>query len=133
MDCIIGECRSRDEVKCTLDRYVKFFSKQRLCYAIGYDAPANYRERYYQGARFIASYVRLRPNRYYTVEDYYYWTMGDPVEETNILNRAKLFYYEFRETEKGVIILFRQSQKTENRRRFKDGKQPDLIGNKACK
>ena len=56
---------------------------------------------------FIASYGRLGPNRYYTVEDYYYWTMGDPVEETNILNRAKLVDYEFRETEKGVIIRFK--------------------------
>ena len=56
---------------------------------------------------FIATYGRLGPNRYYTVEDYYYWTMGDPVEETNILNRAKLVDYEFRETEKGVIIRFK--------------------------
>lgn len=56
---------------------------------------------------FIASYGRLGPNRYYTVEDYYYWTMGDPVEETNILNRAKLIDYEFRETENGVIIRFK--------------------------
>ncbi len=56
---------------------------------------------------FIASYGRLGPNRYYTVDDYYYWTMGEPVKDTNILNRAKLVDYEFRETEKGVIIRFK--------------------------
>ena len=56
---------------------------------------------------FVATYGRLGPNRYYTVDDHYYWTMGDPVEETNILNRAKLCDYEFRETEKGVIIRYK--------------------------
>ena len=56
---------------------------------------------------FVATYGRLGPNRYYTVDDYYYWTMGEPVEKTNILNRAKLVDYEFRETEKGVIIRYK--------------------------
>ncbi len=64
---------------------------------------------------FIAIYGRKGPNRYYTVDDYYYWTMGDPVEETSILNRAKLSDYEFHETENGVIIQFKSRAKnTEN-------------------
>ena len=57
---------------------------------------------------FVAIYGRLGPNRYYAVDDYYYWTMGEPVKETNILNRAKLSDYEFRETEKGVIIRYKK-------------------------
>ena len=56
---------------------------------------------------FTAAYGRLGPNRYYTVDEYYYWTMGEPIEEANILNRAKMADYEFRETEKGVIIRFK--------------------------
>ena len=49
MDFKLDECRSRDEVKDTLERYVRFYNEQRPCYAIGYDTPANYRRRYYKG------------------------------------------------------------------------------------
>ena len=31
---------------------------------------------------------------YYEFEGRYYWTMGDPIEETNILNRCLAKYYE---------------------------------------
>lgn len=47
MDFKIGECRSQDEVKSVLDRYVKFYNEQRPCYVVGYDTPVNYRKRYY--------------------------------------------------------------------------------------
>ena len=56
---------------------------------------------------YVAIYGRKGPNHYYTVSDYYYWTMGEPVEETNILNRARLDDYIFSETEKGVIIKYK--------------------------
>ena len=46
MDFKIGECRSLDEVKSVLDRYVKFYNEQRPCYVVGYDTPVNYRKRY---------------------------------------------------------------------------------------
>jgi len=49
MDFKIGECRSLDEVKSVLDRYVKFYNEQRPCYVVGYDTPVNYRKRYYKG------------------------------------------------------------------------------------
>ncbi len=49
MDFKIDACRTRDEVKSVLDRYVKFYNEQRPCYAIGYDTPVNYRKRYYRG------------------------------------------------------------------------------------
>ena len=55
---------------------------------------------------FIAIYGRKGPNPYYTVDDYYYWTMGAPVEETTILNRAKLSDYSFTETERGLIVRY---------------------------
>ncbi len=55
---------------------------------------------------FVAFYGRKGPNRYYTVDDYYYWTMGAPIEETTILNRAKLSDYSFTETERGLIVQY---------------------------
>jgi len=48
-ELFIGECRSLDEVKSVLDRYVKFYNEQRPCYVVGYDTPVNYRKRYYKG------------------------------------------------------------------------------------
>ncbi len=56
---------------------------------------------------FIAIYGRKGPNRYYTVGEHYYWTMGAPVEEEIILNRARLADYSFTETEQGLIIRYR--------------------------
>ncbi len=44
---------------------------------------------------FEAVYGNLGPNQYYTVDDYYYWTMGAPIEQTTILNRAKHSDYVF--------------------------------------
>lgn len=32
-------------------------------------------------------------NRYLIVDDWYYWTMGAPVNETDIINKARLFDY----------------------------------------
>ena len=56
---------------------------------------------------FVAQYGKLRPNRYYSVEDHYYWTMGAPIEETTILNRAKLSDYEFFQTDSGLRVQYR--------------------------
>lgn len=56
---------------------------------------------------FVATYGKLGPNRYYTVDDYYYWTMGAPVEETTILNRAKLSDYTFEQTECGLRVQYK--------------------------
>ena len=41
---------------------------------------------------FTAKY-KGRSGKYYILDDHYYWTMGDPVEETTVLNRAKLSDY----------------------------------------
>lgn len=49
IDFKIEQCRSRDEFKTVIERYVEYFNKQRPCYAIGYDTPKNYRKRYYKG------------------------------------------------------------------------------------
>ena len=49
MDFKIDQCRTREEFKATIERYVKFYNEQRPCYAIGYDTPANYRKRYNRG------------------------------------------------------------------------------------
>lgn len=49
IDFKLEGCRSRDEFKATIARYVKFYNEQRPCFAIGYDTPDNYRRRYYNG------------------------------------------------------------------------------------
>lgn len=49
VDFHLEECRSIQEVKEVIDRYVKYFNEQRPCYAIGYDTPANYRRRFNRG------------------------------------------------------------------------------------
>ena len=49
MDYKIDNCRSRDEFKNTVERYVKYYNKQRPCFAIGYDTPDNYHKRYTKG------------------------------------------------------------------------------------
>lgn len=49
--------------------------------------------RYIRRAGFQAYYFET-PGKYYVLGEHYYWTMGNPVEETTILNRAKLSDYE---------------------------------------
>ena len=49
MDFKIDRCRSRDEFRSIIERYVKFYNEQRPCFAIGYDTPNNYRKRYNKG------------------------------------------------------------------------------------
>ena len=44
---------------------------------------------------FVAQYGRLGPNWYYVVDEYYYWTLDAKVEDTDLINRAKLSDYEF--------------------------------------
>ena len=39
MDFHLEDCRSRDAIHDTVERYVNFYNKQRPCYAIGYDTP----------------------------------------------------------------------------------------------
>ena len=49
IDFKIEQCRTRDEFKNAIERYVQYYNEQRPCYAIGYDTPANYRKRYNKG------------------------------------------------------------------------------------
>ena len=39
---------------------------------------------------FKARYGRFKPQIYFICGDHYYWTMGAPVEETTVINRAPL-------------------------------------------
>ena len=50
IDFGLGECRNRDEVQAVLTKYSKFYNRERPSFAIGYDTPERYRERYYSGA-----------------------------------------------------------------------------------
>ena len=49
MDFHIDKCRKREDVRNTLENYVRFYNEKRPCYAIGYDTPVNYRKRFYKG------------------------------------------------------------------------------------
>ena len=60
---------------------------------------------------FEAVYGNLGPNQYYTVDEYYYWTMGAPVEQTIILNRAKHSDYDFVPTEDSLRVRFRGNKR----------------------
>ncbi len=46
-------------------------------------------------AGFICRYFKSAW-QYYILDDYYYWTMGNPIPETTILNRASLGHYEIK-------------------------------------
>lgn len=49
MDFKIDQCRSRDEFRGTMEKYVDFYNNRRPCYAIGYDSPVNYRKCFNKG------------------------------------------------------------------------------------
>ena len=49
MDFHLEDCISRDAIHDTIERYVNFYNKQRPCYAIGYDTPNHYYQRYQRG------------------------------------------------------------------------------------
>lgn len=49
MDFKMEQCRTGDQVKDLIERYVWFYNEQRPCFAIGYDTPANHRKRFYRG------------------------------------------------------------------------------------
>ena len=48
--------------------------------------------KYIRDNGFDATYNK-RVGKYYILDDYYYWTMGEPIDETIILNRARLSDY----------------------------------------
>lgn len=59
-------------------------------------------DKFHQQFASVVSYIREqgftakykgRSGKYYILDDHYYWTMGAPVEETTVLNRAKLSEY----------------------------------------
>ena len=56
---------------------------------------------------FVAEYGRLGPNWYYIVDEYYYWTLDKNVEDTDLINRAKLSDFEFVEKD-GKLICQRK-------------------------
>ena len=62
---------------------------------------------------FVAKYGRLEPRSYYIVDDYYYWTMDKKVEDTDLINRAKLTDFDFVETAQGLIVR-RHEEKANN-------------------
>ena len=42
IDFKLNECKSREEFIDMIERYVKFYNRQRPSYALGYDTPDNY-------------------------------------------------------------------------------------------
>ena len=64
--------------------------------------------RFIRGEGFTAEYGRLGSNRYYIVDGYYYWTLDRNVEDTDLINRAKLSDFEFVETDGKLIVRRRE-------------------------
>lgn len=58
----------------------------------------------------MAEYGRLGPNWYYIVDAYYYWTMDPKVEDTDLINWAKLSDFEFVETDGKTIVRRRKGK-----------------------
>lgn len=93
--------------------FADFISRQKWIFAKRYAAfcPHEYivkdripefdRKNFEKFAQFIrdfgweALYEKMKPNKYYSMGDYYYWTMGAPIPETIILNRARFDNYIF--------------------------------------
>lgn len=57
---------------------------------------------------FVAEYGGLGPNWYYIVDDYYYWTMDKDIEDTDLINRAKLSDFEFVDVDGRKIVRRRK-------------------------
>ena len=49
IDFQLEKCRTRDAIHDTIQRYVQFYNRQRPCYAIGYDTPDHYYQRFQRG------------------------------------------------------------------------------------
>ena len=49
IDFRLGDCKSEQEVRDLVDRYVIYYNSQRPCYALGYDTPDRYYKRYVNG------------------------------------------------------------------------------------
>ena len=49
IDFKLGNCTTREGIIDTIERYIAFYNRQRPCYAIGYDTPNHYYERYLLG------------------------------------------------------------------------------------
>lgn len=49
LDFHLDQCRSRDEIRDTIEKYVAYYNNPRPCYALGYDTPGNYYKRYQKG------------------------------------------------------------------------------------
>ncbi len=72
------------------------------------------REIYFDVVRFIRDngcnciYGRHPMNQYYVVGDWYYWTMSGPIEEQDVLNRAKISDYIFYEDLLNMFVRYRR-------------------------
>ena len=58
---------------------------------------------------FTAEYGKLGPNRYYIVDEYYYWTLDPNAEDTALINRAKLSDFEFADEDGRKVVRRRKN------------------------
>ena len=49
IDFQLEKCRTREAIHDTIERYVQFYNRRRPCYAIGYDTPDHYYQRFQRG------------------------------------------------------------------------------------
>ena len=64
--------------------------------------------RFIRDEGFVAEYGRLGPNWYYIVDEYYYWPLDRNVEDTDLINRARLSDFEFVDADGRKIVRRRK-------------------------
>jgi len=96
---ILNDDQLRDFISSFTWTYAKTYAK--ICpheYIVKDKIHEKYHERFIQVVNYIrengfAANYKSRAGKYYILDDHYYWTMGAPIEETTVLNRAKLSDY----------------------------------------
>jgi len=109
-----------------MERFKKFIEKHVWIIAKSYkNLPHEYvaikylegndREEFYHSVHAIrthgfTAFFGSTPNRYFISGEYYYFTMGAPIMETTIINRAKLENYDFVPRKDGNYQVCKRSQ-----------------------
>ena len=96
---ILNEDQLRDFINSFTWTFAKTYAK--ICpheYIVKDKIHEQHHDSFVNVVRFVrekgfTAYYNNRAGRYYILDDHYYWTMGAPIEETTVLNRARLSDY----------------------------------------
>lgn len=94
IDFGIERCREKKAFLEVMERYVRFYNEQRLCFALGYDTPSNYRKRYNKGE---VKCKETFEKRELTAEPKFVQKKRATILSDNYLEKASIFENENRE------------------------------------